>query len=266
MIRPYIKMMFFLLGKQRKWDLPKLRWGELATDGAAKQSAESQNALTTLTGCPPELESNTNCGKERLRPERGKNFTTEECVGTVLFVGPLSCERIDLGGTLKLTLSLKKLRIGEDTGMKKCTILALADGSEWISQGQPKSSPSRQRIDALSGSLRLEEYVGAEQAVGNTEGAFAQTAQDVRSICRDAMTAHHERGYQALGMFLVPAIWEYLAIEVAALGIQNGAEISPHVYPACPTADESMIFLVSRNGHSMWGKPTSSTSATNWRG
>ena len=147
--------------------------------------------------------------------------------------------------------------------MQKRTISALAAGSEWTSQGQHKRRPRRHRTDVVAGSLSLGEYVGAGQAAGNTDGAFTRTEQEVRSICHDLATARRETGYQALGMFLLPAIWKYLAIEVTALEVQNGADVFLHTYTACPTAGDSMIFLISRKGHMMWGKPTYSTTAAN---
>ena len=110
----------------------------------------------------------------------------------------------------------------------------------------------------------MDEYLGDGNAIEHTEGANAQTAQAIRSICHDVLPAHHERNYQAFGVFLFPAIWKYLATEVTVLEIQNDSDVFPHVRPACPTANESMIFPVARNGHMVWGKPTSSTSAASW--
>ena len=47
-------------------------------------------------------------------------------------------------------------------------------------------------------------------------------------------------------------------------GAQEKGEAGPRTYPACHTADESVIFSISHQDHMMWGKPTSSTSITNW--
>lgn len=58
-------------------------------------------------------------------------------------------------------------------------------------------------------------------------------------------------------------MWKYFEIEVTVLEMRNDCDVFPHVYHVCPKANGSMIFLVSRNGHMMREKPTTSTSATN---
>ena len=58
---------------------------------------------------------------------------------------------------------------------------------------------------------------------------------------RDDLAAHRERAYQAMGLFLFPAIWKYLECGVTAMGIQNGSDVFPHVYNSCPTEMESII-------------------------
>lgn len=108
------------------------------------------------------------------------------------------------------------------------------------------------------------EYAVSEQAVERTDGVAPRTPQEVSSICHDVMTARHAWDYQELGTFLLTSIWIYLAIESTVLEIQNGEDVFSHVYTACQAADVPMIFLVARNGRMMWGKPTSSTTATNW--
>ena len=55
------------------------------------------------------------------------------------------------------------------------------------------------------------------------------------------------------------------AIEMAVLDVQFDTEVYFHSYSACQAADEPMDSLVARNGHMMWAKPTSATTATNWR-
>ena len=89
----------------------------LATDGESRQSEEAQRVLGGLAGKLDSAKS-ARCGKERLRLQRGENCTADEYVSTELLVGPLSFECVDLGETLKLTISLKKkARIGQDIEM-----------------------------------------------------------------------------------------------------------------------------------------------------
>lgn len=92
------------------------------------------------------------------------------------------------------------------------------------------------------------------------------TAHEIMSICRDVLTAHHERSYRAIGMLLLPAIWKYLPIEVTVMEMRNDIDVFSHVYAAWQTANGPMISRVARNGHMMRGKPKSSTSASYWRG
>ena len=67
-------------------------------------------------------------GKRPWR-QRSKIPTTDEYVSAELFVGPLTLERIDVGGTLKLTISPDgKVGIGGDIELGKCAILACATG------------------------------------------------------------------------------------------------------------------------------------------
>ena len=112
-----------------------------------------------------------------------------------------------VGGAKLSTAAKQKLRTGEDVETKKRTILALAAGVEWMSQGQPKRCPSRRRIDVLSSSIRLGEIIGAEQPREKTTGAGANVARGIQSICHDVLTSDREHVYQALWMFLLPTIW-----------------------------------------------------------
>ena len=68
-----------------------------------------------------------------------------------------------------------------------------------------------------------------------------------------------------MGMFLLPAVWKFVACDVAVIEIHPGDKAVDHLYPACPVGDRSMLFSVAHNGHMMWGKPTTSTSETEWR-
>ena len=88
----------------------------------------------------------------------------------------------------------------------------------------------------------MEEYLGSGQASEYTDGVGAQTSQESWSISHDLLTAHHERGYQAPGMSLLPSIWEYLAIEVTAMDVRNGIEVFPRLYDAFPAENGCLIF------------------------
>ena len=91
----------------------------------------------------------------------GEVFATDEYQSTGLFVGNLAFGCIDINGNPKLSAILKqKPRAGGEIEPKKCAILALAAGVEWVSQGQPKRCPSRRRIDVLESGLRLDEFSG----------------------------------------------------------------------------------------------------------
>ena len=140
----------------------------------------------------------------------------------------------------------EKLRVGEEIEQKKCTILALAAGAEWAAQGQPKRCPSRRRIDILASTLRLGEFLTAEQAWEQAAGETTEVSQGIRSIFHDALTAGHERDYQALGMFLLQAMWKCVAVEVVVLEIQSIGGAVFHTYPACPVSNETAIFLIAR--------------------
>ena len=153
----------------------------------------------------------------------------------------------------------------EDIEAKKCTVLALASGAERLSQGQPKRSPSRQRIDVLASRLRLGDLLGAEKAYEYTMEMDTNAAREIQSIRRDILSSDRESDYQALGLFILPSDWEYLASEVAAIEIQEGNTAHFHSYPACPISNISQIFLIDKHGHVMCGKPTASTSETTWK-
>ena len=114
-------------------------------------------------------------------------------------------------------------------GAKKCTVLALAAGVEWVSQGQPRRFPPRRRIDVLGSSIRQDELMGAEQAHEQTIGVDSNTAREIQSIFHDIWTADHELDCQDLGMFLLPSIWKYLACVVAIV------EIDPTRCACCHT-------------------------------
>ena len=107
---------------------------------------------------------------------------------------------------------------------------------------------------------------GEEQEYGNTIGADASVARGIRSICHDVIRADRELDYLALGMFLPPTIWKYLACEVVAVDIQPEVGAGLRTYAARPTANESMISLIAHQGRMIWGKPTAATSRANWRG
>ena len=139
----------------------------------------------------------------------------------------------------------------------------MAGGSEWIAHGQPDRRTSLQRVDILEISLRLGEVTADEQAIEHTDEITTPTSQEVRPIWHGVLAARPERDYHDLCMFLIPAIWNYPAIEAIVLEVQNGADVYFHTYAACPAANESMIFLVSSNGQMMWGKATPPTTATN---
>ena len=101
--------------------------------------------------------------------------------------------------------------------------------------------------------------------MGRSMGETANVASEIRSICHDALTAEHERDYQALGQFLLPSIWKYLACEVVVVEIRSKVGAVFHTYPAFPVENESLIFLIAHQGHMMWGKPTAATSSAMWR-
>ena len=196
----------------------------------------------------------------------GTAFPTDEYVSANLKVGLILFDCVDFGENLKLsTIPKQKLRIGEDVETKKCKLLALAAAVEWASHGQPKRCPARRRIDVLASGIRIDGILGAEQSYEQTVGIDSDTAREIQSICHDVMTADHERGYQALGMFLLPSVWKYLACDVVTVEIEANDHISFHTYPACPTATESVIFLIAHQCHMMWGKPTAATTCTSWR-
>ena len=60
-----------------------------------------------------------------------------------------------------------------------------------------------------------------------------------------------EGDYQALGMFILPAIWSFVSFEVRIVEVQDGNHVFVRNYPACPTPHETRIFLVPKNGHMM---------------
>ena len=71
------------------------------------------------------------------------------------------------------------------------------------------------------------EFLGAEKESDNSERTQTQAAHAPRSICHYAPSARHERGYQALGMSMIPAIWKFLSVEVTISEVQNDVEVFP---------------------------------------
>ena len=134
-----------------------------------------------------------------------------------------------------------------------------------MAQGQPKRCPARRRIDVLASNLRLGEFLSAEQAWEQAADETTEVSKEIRSICHDALTAGHERDYQAFGMVLLPALWKCVAVEVAVIEIQSLGGAVFHTYPACPISNEAVIFPIAHQGHMMWGKPTSATSTVTWK-
>ena len=195
----------------------------------------------------------------------GATFQTGEYQSTELFVGNLAFTSIDFGENLKLPTALqKKLVVGEEIEQKKCTILALSAGAERAAQWQPKRCTTRRRIDVLASNLRLGEFMNADHAWGQAADETSEVSKEIRSICHDALTAGHERDYQAFGMFLLPALWKCVAADVVVIEIQSWGGAVFHTYPACPVSNETVIFLVAHKCHMMWGKPTSATSTSTW--
>ena len=209
------------------------------------------------------------CGEYDISARSGAVFETDEYRGTEVRIGELSFDCIDFGEHLKLNTSLqKKLHVGGDIDAKKCTILALAAGVEWISQGQPRRCPSRQRIDLLARDIRMGEILGAAQAQEQSTDEETRSSWDIRAICHDISNANHERDCQALGMFLLhlPEAWKFSACEVAATEIHPNDKAVYHLYHACPVGGgQSMIFLVAHRGHMMWSNPTASMAEREWR-
>ena len=78
------------------------------------------------------------------------------------------------------------------------------------------------------------ELLGAEHDQEQSGEEIARVGWGVRAIRHDILTANNERDYQALGMFLLPAVWEFVACEVAAIEIQPNDNVALHLYQACP--------------------------------
>ena len=196
----------------------------LSGEGSTKQAEDAIRVLR-------EMEETTEVGKSSpVHPRNGGAaavswgtiFKTDEYQITEMFVGNLAFACVDFGENLKLsTILQKKLVIGEEIEQKKCTVLALAAGAEWVAQGQPKRCPARRRIDVLARNLRLGEFLSAEQAWEQAADETSEVSKEIRSICHDALTAGHERDYQAMGTFPLPALWKCVDVEVAAVEIQS---------------------------------------------
>ena len=256
------------LENQSKDEALRSALGVLSEEGNSEQSVEAGRILSEMDGA-------TEVGHQQEVHHRrggiaaviwGTVFATDEYKSSGLFIDNLPFGCIDFGGNLKLSTILKQqLRVGEDIETKKCTALAPAAGVEWESQGQPKRRPSRRRIDVMAIGLGVGEFPGAEQAMEQSMGDTRDVEVEIRSICHDALTAEHERDYQALGMFLLPSIRKYIACEVAVVEIRATNGSTFHTYPECPVANETVIFLIAHHGHMMWGKPTASTSCVTWK-
>ena len=114
-------------------------------EGDSKQAVGASRGLT-------EMEELNIVGHQKEQHRRnawsaavswGAEFTTDDYKSTCLVVGNLGFDCIDFGENPKLSAILKqKLRAAEDIEAKKWTVLALAAGAEWVSQGQPKRCPS----------------------------------------------------------------------------------------------------------------------------
>ena len=111
-----------------------------------------------------------------------------------------------------------------------------------MAQGQPRRCPSRRRIDVLASTLRLGEYLNAEQTWEQSADETTEVSKEIRPICHDALTSGRERDYQAMGMVPLPAMWKCKAGEVAVMEIQNLGGAVFHTYPACPVSNGAVIF------------------------
>ena len=116
----------------------------------------------------------------------------------------------------------------------------------------------------LASGLRIDEFLGEEQAMEHSMDTPTDVAREIQSICHDALTADHERDYKALGTFLLPSIWKYLACEEIAIEMHSKLGATFHTYPACPVEDETVISPIAHQGHMMWGEPTAASSSATW--
>ena len=110
----------------------------------------------------------------------------------------------------------------------------------------------------------MDEILGAEQDNEQLNGLSPRVCQEMRSVCHDVLSAHHERDYQASGLFLLPSIWKYPSVEVAVIEVRDGDTGHFRTYSEFPASNTSHIFLVAHKGHMMWGKPTAGTPETLW--
>ena len=56
-----------------------------------------------------------------------------------------------------------------------------------------------------------------------------------------------------------------MAGEVSVIEMHPDDKVIYHTYPSSHVEKQSVIFLVAHRGYMMWGKPTSSTTETEWR-
>lgn len=95
----------------------------------------------------------------------------------------------------------------------------------------------------MAKSNRLEEILEAERAHGDMVGSNVSLARGVESVSRDGTRGHHERDYQALGLFLLPAFLKRFSCEVSFAGAQAVGYMFFHIYHSGHVADGAMIFL-----------------------
>ena len=111
----------------------------------------------------------------------------------------------------------------------------------------------------------MDGILGAGRAQEQSADEIARAGWEIRAIFHDITSANHERGYRALGMFLLPAVWRFVSVDVSAIEIQPNDEVISHRYHAGLVANQSMLFLIAHRWHMMWGKPTASTTEAEWR-
>ena len=119
-------------------------------------------------------------------------FEADAFVSAEMIIGNLGFGGIDYGGILRLTPTLQtKIRIGEEVEAQKCTALAM-EAVDWVPQGPPKESPSRQRIDGMAAGIRRGGGDRAGRSHGNASDFKTNVAREIEANYRDVTTANKE--------------------------------------------------------------------------
>ena len=186
--------------EMKGWESGILRALEiLIAEGAKKMS---QTALAELTVRQNEMHNRTG----ELPP--GISWAAVTDMGDVsahqLRIGGLEFIVLDYGDRPNIPTKLRML-LNEWNTLEKnqCSIIHLAAGIEWHLQKRPSRFPLKARVINLAAELRIHEYTREGEIYRHytEEGNEADRNEILKALCRDVVTANHDRDFRFLPLF-----------------------------------------------------------------